>query len=249
MMEAYRCDQILVAKKAEMFSLAKELGSEAMDDPSLLHPLFARLPPLYPDTPSQPLPPPSALSILGRRPQGDDEDVTPYTPIPLSRLFDLTDELMARYPWDGDVIRGQEIMGEASAVWTYDSEVHASARDMLSMLGGEVVRPGAADMDDNEEEEEPIRPVRRKKTSGYDLRMPRDRLGTSVAIGVMVLGLVLAMYSGRSKGARGEWSGWWGSVIRVWAEKQGAVGADMAGLLNAYRRVSSFVGRALLHVF
>lgn len=46
-----------MSKRPQLLKLIAE-HPEAHQDPSLLHPLFARLPPLYPDTPDAPAPPP-----------------------------------------------------------------------------------------------------------------------------------------------------------------------------------------------
>jgi hypothetical protein len=223
-----------VAKKDEMFSLAKDLGEEAMDDPSLLHPLFARLPPLYPDTPSSSEPPPQSASL-----SVEDGMPNPYSPIPLSRLFQLTDELMARYPWDGDVIRGREVMGEGSAIWTYDQEGEMSVGEMLGMMEKEVVRPGAADMDEEEEEEE-REEVKRVVRRRFRLRVPRQKMGMVLAIGVLVVGVGLGTYGRGTIGTR-DLSRWWGSVITVWVGKRGLLldkGLDVA---NGYGKVLRYV--------
>jgi hypothetical protein len=113
----YLAVAILVAKKPQMLQLAKKLGSEAMDDPSLLHPLFARLPPLFPDTPSESTPVAKEINVSADAIKEDDAN--PYEPIPLSRIFELADELMTRFPWDSEDIRGREIMGTGSVVSSY----------------------------------------------------------------------------------------------------------------------------------
>lgn len=198
---------------------------EAHDDPSLLHPLFARLPPLYPDTPDQPTPPPLAppgsrptrstkrrggsrsvsrsrsrsrrrkekltpseeqpsageldekaaikeqldrsttlapdtpdeksslldgpiLAELEPRaeaivtdtltwtdgelletmevdvdtPPAREEEANPFSPLILSEVFQLADELMEKYPFDGPEVKGLEVLGPGSVVRTFDWE-------------------------------------------------------------------------------------------------------------------------------
>ena len=174
-----------------MLVLAAQLGSEAKSDPTLLHPLFARLPPLHPDTPDQPRPTSLASTV---------EEPNPYSPLILSELFTLADALMMRHPWDGPVIRGREIMGPASVVCTYDRETSEkwSLDDASDCLHGEVVRPGAADVD---EEEVPERRVRRR-------RLPR---GVLLALVVLGVGVAVARY-GSQGGLRITWRDWWRSV-------------------------------------
>lgn len=204
-----------------MFRLAKELGSEAADDPSLLHPLFSRLPPLYPDTPDHPGPPPSVKVETNR----EDEE-NPYDPIPLSKIFGIADDLLARYPWDGPVIRGREVLGPASVALTFDREFHLGSVDVAEeawtlrhaekMAEGEMVLPGACEPDEEEEEEPaPVKkPIRRRKPK-------RDRRGTVLAIGVVVVGIGIAMYGVRAGGVKADWAGWWAIVLRSWVDKRG----------------------------
>ena len=200
--------QILMAKKKQMLQLARKLGPEARDDPTLLHPLFSRLPPLYPDTPVSPLPP---KEIIDEKTDYSEYDqANPYQPIPLSRVFNLTEELLARFPWDGSIIRGREIMGPDSVICTYDEEPSATNKqsldDLQRLVDGEVVLPGAADIDDEAE----LPPVR------WRLRFPRNRLGTAVAVGVVVVGIGMAVYGARNGGSGG-WRSWWHLVRRFLA--------------------------------
>jgi len=224
-----------------MFVLAKGLGEEAMDDPSLLHPLFSRLPPLYADTPDSPSSPDSNEDAN----VGDDGEPNPYSPIPLSRLFQLTDELMARFPWDGDIIRGREIMGEGSAVCTYDQEVKLRSEEMLGMMQKEVVKPGAGIMDE-EEEEEVLDEVKKdiKRRRRVVLHMPRNRLGTAIALGVLVLGVELAMY-GRGSNGRDGWARWWGVVLKSWVARLTVQGDVEGVVLNGYRKISGIISRIM----
>ena len=207
---------MLIAKKRQMIELAKKLGAEAMEDPSLLHPLFARLPPLYPDTPDSPMPNPSKEEDSHDRGvdvYGDyhDDDTNPYDPIPLSRVFAITDDLLARYPWNGPLIRGEEIMGPHSVMQTYDRETDPdfSLAQAESLVDDQVILPGATEADEDEEVAPPAIPIRR-------LRVPRNRLGTVVAVSVMIVGIGIAMY-GLKANPRTGWRGWWTTVMRSWS--------------------------------
>lgn len=57
----YLAVAILMSKRPQLLKLIEQ-HPEADQDPSLLHPLFARLPPLYPDTPDAPEPPAPGVS-------------------------------------------------------------------------------------------------------------------------------------------------------------------------------------------
>lgn len=202
-----------------MFRLAKELGSEAAEDPSLLHPLFSRLPPLFADTPDQPHTPATT-----HRPSRRDEDMNPYEPIPISKVFSIADDFLARYPWDGPVIRGREVFGPASAILTYELEFSIGAtpneespwtlREAETLASGKVVLPGGCEPDD--EEPEPVRkPVKRRR------RIRRFNTGSVLAVGVVMVGIGIAVYGVRAGGAKAGWAGWWGVVIRSWVVKGG----------------------------
>jgi hypothetical protein len=156
-----------------MMELAKDMPD---DDTSLLHPLFARLPPLFPDTPDAPHAPPQP-SISANTEYEAPEGPNPYRPIPLSRLFILADILMREIPWDGDVVRGREVMGEASVVCSYTSETNG-LDEAVSYINGEVVKPGAMD------QEAPLPPPVR--TSSRSLKIVRY---LSAGMGVLALGL------------------------------------------------------------
>ena len=199
-----------MAKKGQMLQLAQNLRAEIRDDPSSLHPLFARLPPLHPDTPEGCLP----LSIT----DADDEmDPNPYDPIPLSQVFNMTDDLLARFPWDGKVIRGKEVMGPASVLYTYDEETPQEnaekGTDGLSletgagMVNQEVVRSGAAEINDEEVEQ----PSRLPMSWRSMLRMPPSRIGTVLAVGVVFVGIAIAAFGIRTGGTHRGWAGWWGA--------------------------------------
>ncbi|ORX39039.1 hypothetical protein BD324DRAFT_618319 [Kockovaella imperatae] len=214
----YLAVAILMAKKKQMFALAEKLGAEGLEDPSLLHPLFARLPPLYPDTLEHPNPPvkgeaeKAGLDML-------HEEANPYDPIPLSRIFDMTDDLLARYPWDGPKIRGHEIMGPQSVVRTYAIE----GTDELDLsvaqtwVESQVVLPGATEPD----EEQPLLPPRRRSPLG---------LGTALAAGVLVLGIGIAVYS--ASGERSGWRRWWMGTLVSWWKTRRASGLDYLQLLR-----------------
>lgn len=223
--------QILVAKKPQMLELAKKLGSEAEDDPSLLHPLFARLPPLYPDTPDLAHPP----SGLGGT--SDEDDPNAYRPIPLGQLFSLADDLMEKWPWDGEVIRSKEIMGEGSVVCTYELESRGSRwnlRGALDCIDQDVVKPGAGATDD-EVEEVPIR----RRPAGR-VRVPRNKLGTTVALGMLILGLSMAILGVGAGGPRSDWARWWVMVVRTWGGK-----SEKLGVTEGYSRLIGYVGRTM----
>nr|ODN88645.1 hypothetical protein L203_02658 [Cryptococcus depauperatus CBS 7841] len=171
----YLAAAILIAKKPQLFALAKQLGQEYRSDPSLLHPLFARLPPLYPDTPDSsdpPLPTPT-LSDLD-----DPSAPNPYAPIKLSELFALADSLSARYPWDGKLIKGRQVMGPGSVVTTYAAELQGwTAAQVLAYVDVNVVLPGATSMEDEPE--------------------PDSSLQTVLTVGILLLGLGMAWYGNR----------------------------------------------------
>ena len=207
--------QMLIAKKSQMIKLAKKLGAEAMEDPSLLHPLFARLPPLYPDTPDSPLPNSNTKTPhdQGRDLDGEyyDDDTNPYEAIPLSRVFAITDDLLARYPWNGPLIRGDEVMGPHSVMQTYDKEADPDCRlgQAERLIDDQVILPGATEPDEDDEEVPPTIPIRRA-------RLPRNKFGTAMAVGVMVVGIGIAMY-GLKANSKSGWRGWWTVVARSWS--------------------------------
>lgn len=203
-----------------MFRMAKGLGSEGERDPSLLHPLFARLPPLYADTPDAPQP-----DIAPS--QRADDDPNPYEPIPLSLVFALTDKLMVQYPWDEAPIRGDEIMGEGSVVYSYEREIAArkdfesgwTLETAVQLVDKEVVKPGSGEAD---EDEEPSLPV--IKRLRWRIRVPRDKAGTAVAVGIVLVGVGIAAYSTRAGGSRSDWRRWWAAVIHEWVGTNSGVG-------------------------
>jgi hypothetical protein len=110
----------------------------------------------------------------------------------LSELFTLTCTLEQRFPLDHPAIRAWEILGKDSVIYTYqavDEKSQAMTLDEAARLvergldeADVVVEPQPADSD---EEEEPIsrrRPPR------------RNRLGTTVAVAVLCLGVGIAVY-------------------------------------------------------
>nr|XP_018259057.1 uncharacterized protein I303_08600 [Kwoniella dejecticola CBS 10117]OBR81215.1 hypothetical protein I303_08600 [Kwoniella dejecticola CBS 10117] len=218
----YLAASILILKKPQMLEIAHQLGSEYEEDPTLLHPLFVRLPPLYPDTPSEPDPPPITTLSPPNIEDLQDDSINPYRPIRLSELFELTDTLMVKHPWDGDVIKGKEIMGEGSVVHTYAQEANEdwTSQKMLDMIDVEVVRPGAGQVseDEEEEEEEIVKEKRRVR-----IRRPRSKVNIMVAVGVIVLGIGIAKYGFKAGGNEACWGKWWGVVLRGWANKEGVV--------------------------
>jgi hypothetical protein len=237
----YLAVAIIVAKKPQMLRLVKEMGQEAMDDPSILHPLFARLPPLIADDPA------TTSASLGEKEmntkQGNEyDDPNPYEPILLSTIFRITDDLLARYPYDGPLIRGQEILGEASSVNTFSREMDEdwTLRLAESQINGEVIRPGA-DMLDEEEEEEVPRPIRKPHT-----RVPRNKIGTVVAISVVLVGMGIAVYGARSGGPRSNWARWWSVVVRDWMSKSYTGVGSVRGTLGYWTASSTSFLRKLL---
>lgn len=254
----YLAVAILVAKKPQMMRLVKEMGQDAMDDPSVLHPFFARLPPLIADTPDTPETEastrPQRPDFRSRTEDGTDKngDQNPYEPIALSTIFKVADDLMARYPWDGPLIRGHEILGEASSVVTYTQEDTPtwSLRAAENLVNGEVVRAGAATLDDDSEEDEeeaivpPIRPRRQ-----FRIRLPRNRVGTLVAFGVILLGVGIAVYGSRSGGPRSNWARWWSVVIRDAVSRRGYAGSVRECLISWTTAGSDAVQRGLERIF
>ncbi|OCF44886.1 hypothetical protein I317_01165 [Kwoniella heveanensis CBS 569] len=246
----YLAAGVLISKKPQMFEIARQLGEEYEEDPTLLHPLFVRLPPLYADTPSEPESASSTVSASNQKEMREftDDDPNPYKAIKLSELFTLTDTLMEQYPWDGDVISGRDIMGEGSVVCSYASEDSAgwTPDTALQMVDVEVVKPGAGlavDDDEEAEDQDPMRPNTptplpiRRKLGG--LRFPRNKLSTVVAVGIVVLGVGMAVYGVRAGGNEASWGRWWSHVIRGW------IGREGRRLEGGIGRISDYVNKAL----
>ncbi|WWC91328.1 uncharacterized protein L201_006271 [Kwoniella dendrophila CBS 6074] len=240
----YLAAAILMLKKPQMLEIAHQLGSEYEEDPTLLHPLFVRLPPLYADTPSHPEAPVES-SPLPVYTDFQDETANPYKAIKLSGLFQLTDTLMTQYPWDGDTIRGKEIMGDGSVVNTYEKEeVEAewSSEEMLKMVDVEVVKPGSGGISDDEDEEaeaeaeKEMKSIKRQKRK-LQIRIPRNKVNTALAIGIMFLGIGMAVYGFKAGGNEASWSRWWGYVIRGWIGKEGRnIGLSLGGLTGHFKK-------------
>ncbi|KAK8843409.1 hypothetical protein IAR55_007066 [Kwoniella newhampshirensis] len=220
----YLAVAILIAKKPQMLRMAEDLGSEYHEDPSLLHPLFVRLPPLYPDTPSTPEPPNTGTVPGTKATTLDDDDPNPYEPIKLSDLFKLTDCLMDQYPWDGEIVKGKDILGKGSVVCSYDLEMGDetwSVENALALIDVEVVKPGVATMDNDEEEADETEPISRRPTRrSLSLRIPRHKLSTMLALGVVILGVGMAVYGVKAGGSEARWGRWWGMVIRGWVGRE-----------------------------
>ena len=238
----YLAVAILVAKKPQMLRLVREMGQEAMDDPTILHPLFARLPPLVADIPD-------ATKPLNEKEEEFEEnnlydDPNPYEPILLSTIFRITDDLLARYPWDGPGIRGQEILGEASSVYTYPRETEDgwSLHLAESKINGEVIKPGADMLDEEEEEEEPPAPIRKRTR----IRIPRNQVGTLVAFSVVLVGMGIAIYGARSGGPRSNWARWWSVVVRDWVGRTHAGAGSIRGTLRYWTACGSSYLRRLV---
>ncbi|ORY26234.1 rab-GTPase-TBC domain-domain-containing protein [Naematelia encephala] len=245
----YLAVAILIAKKPQMYELAAKLGEEAQEDPTLLHPLFARLPPLHPDTPDSPadLSEPSQEVDLVNL----DDAPNPYKPIALSELFEIADRLMLEHPWDGDVLRGREIFGEGCTVLTYTEEEKArlggewSLLEAMGKLDEEIVKPGVMIDDDDDIEEAdldeiPLPPVRRRRPH-WTIRVPRDKKGTILALGVVVLGVGIAVYAGRAGGIHADWVRWWTVVVKSWSGKR-----KFKETIVAYGKVLKHIAYSLL---
>lgn len=215
----YLAVAILVAKKPQMLKLVREMGQEAMDDPSILHPLFARLPPLVADDPDTQTLGAMELGEKGIVGGNDMDEPNPYEPIALSTIFRIADDLLARYPWDGPIIKGKEILGDASSVMTYPRELESDWTLKLAetLVNGEVIKPGA-DMLDEEEEEDPL-PIRKARSRKLRVRIPRNKAGTLLAVGVVLFGVGIAVYGARSGGPRSNWARWWSVVLRDWVSR------------------------------
>lgn len=196
-----------------MFRLAKLKGEDAEDDPSLLHPLFARLPPLFADTPDQP-----EYQVSAEKGGSDSyDDPNPYDPIPISHVFSIADELMARFPWDGSVMRGNEVLGPGSTIRTYANEDLVqqgewSLKAAEAMVDVDVMMPGGTEPDEEEEEAEPLKKVQK-------IRRRSNKGGLTIAVGIAVVGVSIALYGFKAGGSRAGWVGWWATVIKSWAGK------------------------------
>ncbi|WRT68940.1 uncharacterized protein IL334_005922 [Kwoniella shivajii] len=238
----YLAAAILISKKPQMLELARQLGEEYIDDPTLLHPLFVRLPPLYPDTPSNPEPPvpsvPSPITESARKiKEFHDDTPNPYKPIKLSQLFQLTDDLMEQFPWDGEIIKGKEIMGEGSVVYTYskESDETRTPETMLDMIDREVVRPGAGTAIDDDDEEE-RRPITHRRKS--PIRLPRNKVKTILAVGIVVVGIGMAFYGFKAGGNEASWTRWWKFIMMGWIGKEAKRTEGYLGKLIGYLRKS-----------
>ncbi|WVQ75403.1 hypothetical protein IAR50_005024 [Cryptococcus sp. DSM 104548] len=220
----YLSAAILITNKPQILSLISLLPQEYTDDPSLLHPLFSRLPPLYPDTPSSS---PPIVAKESKRQKlrkmldwfHDPSLPSPYEPLPLSKVFEFADELMERFAWDGNAIRGREIFGPGSVLLSYEEEQandeRWSVEECLARIDANVILPGALDPSPEEKEEAP-RKGRIVRTPGFRAVLTRVRPSTLVAFGVLALGLGMAVHGSKGEG-RG-WRGWWGLGRAIWEE-------------------------------
>jgi len=238
----YLAVAIIVAKKSQMLRLVKEMGQEAMDDPSILHPLFARLPPLLADEPDTVSISPNGEKDVNTKQGNENDDTNPYDSIPLSTIFRITDDLLARYPYDGPLIRGEEILGEASSVATFSREMDDdwTLRLAESQINGAVIKPGA-DMLDEEEEEEAPKAIKKPR-----IRVPRNELGTVVAISVVLVGMGIAVYGARSGGPRSNWARWWSVVVGDWMSKSYTGVGSVRGILGYWTASSTSFLRKML---
>jgi hypothetical protein len=211
-----------------MARLVKQLGPEAQRDPSLLHPLFARLPPLYCDTPDAPTPPTTAPP-----PTSPHAEPNPYTPIALSTVFKLADKLFAKFPPDGPVTRAHEVLGQGSMVRTYSRERDEDwgLRDAEAAIDSDVILPGG----DEADEDASLVP---------DCRLsPRrlDHLSTAVAVGIVVVGIGAAVLGWQGRHADPQWARFWGMVATQAAAKSNS-------LINSWVAVNSYFTRTLREV-
>ncbi|ODN91450.1 hypothetical protein L198_05966 [Cryptococcus wingfieldii CBS 7118] len=219
----YLSAAVLITNKPQLLSLISQLPQEYTDDTSLLHPLFSRLPPLHPDTPtsaSPTAPKESKKEKLKKTLEWfhDPSLPSPYDPIPLSKVFKLGDELMERLPWDGEAVRGKDVFGPGSVLVSYKEEQadggHWSAEECLARIDVDVILPGA--LDPQEEEDEKPRRGRIVRQPGFREVLTRIQPSTLVAFGVLALGVGIAFYGVKGEG-RG-WRGWWGLGRAVWEE-------------------------------
>lgn len=200
-----------MSKKKQMLKLVAGLGAEARLDPSLLHPLFQRLPPLYADTPDAPKPPPGF-----EPPETNNmhDEPNPYAPIALSGIFQLADRLQAKHPWDGPKVRGREVMGPGSVVQTFARETAAadpdpedekavlkewSLAEAEAAIDNDVVRPGG-DVLDEEPDLAPERKIR--------LHVGGGPLFAAFAVGVVALGVGIALFGHHGRMPSGPGGGW-----------------------------------------
>jgi len=199
-----------------MARLVAQLGSEAKQDPSLLHPLFARLPPLYPDTPDAPTPP-EGYKLPELPPHAEPN---PYTPIPLSTVFALSDKLMAQYPYDGSRIRAYEVLGSGSAVRTYEkekSEEEWTLSHAEGAIDNDVILPGGDEADDEESLIPAPRFYNPFRLGPGQIRY--DRLGTAFAVGIVVVGIGAALFGWHGRHVDPQWARFWGLVATQWVSK------------------------------
>lgn len=156
---------------------------EAHDDPSLLHPLFARLPPLYTDTPDQPTPPPPAppgsRPTRSRKPRGGsrsasrsrsrsrrrNEKLTPSEEKPAGDLdekaaikeqLDRSTTLAPETPDEKSYLLGGPILAEL------EPRAEAIITDTLTWTDGELLESVEVDVDTppaRDEEANPFSPL------------------------------------------------------------------------------------------
>lgn len=62
------------------------------------------------------------IDVQLETPPARDEEANPFSPLRLSEVFKLADELMEKYPWDGPDVRGMEVLGPGSCVRTFEWE-------------------------------------------------------------------------------------------------------------------------------
>lgn len=205
-----------MSKKRQMLKLAAALGPEVHHDPSLLHPLFQRLPPLYADTPDAPHPPPD-FHAAEQRSKFDEPN--PYAPIALSGIFQLADKLQAKHPFDGPRVRAYEVLGPGSVVQTYlreqepeldeksglDEKAPAkwTLADAEACISKDVVLPGGDELDDDE-------PVPWPDRLGELARS--QRVVTALTLGVLLIGVGAAVF--RSTGRYRFMSAFWATYLR-----------------------------------
>lgn len=223
-----------------MARLVTKLGPEAQQDPSLLHPLFARLPPLYPDTPDAPDPPPGYQVLdVGLK----NHEPNPYSPIALSTVFALSDKLIKKYPWDGDKIRAHEVLGPGSMVRTYDKEKSGewTLNDAEAAIDNDVILPGGDEADDEESLVPRSRFLNPFRVGLGQFIVGYGRLGTVLTIGIVVVGIGAVLFGWPGRSADAQWARFWGLTVTQWSYKSREV-------VRSWSTVTSYLTRTLREV-
>jgi hypothetical protein len=144
-------------------------------------------------------------------------------------VFALADKLMAKYPYDGKKIRAYEVFGSGSTVRTYAKEKAVDAEwtlaDAENAIDKDVILPDG----DEPDEEESLVPAPRFA--------PRcDRLGTAVAVGVVVVGVGAVLLGWRGSRADPQWIRFWGLVATSWSSRSRETVRSWAAVANYFTR-------------